>query len=269
MNKSLPDKASRLRAILQGPYQKPNVLLQAQSLDENQIVLLNKFSFLANSMVFIYTPGQDKYLYISPNVENILGHSVQQWQQSGLRFFIELLHTQELDLLVNMLASTVDYYLKQLTEMPNAEIKLSLEMRLRCVCGAYLKFVQNTQPYQIDKEGNVLSWLCHFQEITHLTKDHQVSYYITEAGRVSKIYRANLKSRQTERIAPFTPREIEVLMCLAQGKNTRQIAEKLNVAQKTIESHRKKLIQKTGAKDATSMVAFYQLLGLLPSRMPE
>jgi DNA-binding NarL/FixJ family response regulator len=44
--------------------------------------------------------------------------------------------------------------------------------------------------------------------------------------------------------AILSPREREVLQLLAEGKSTKQIAEKLNVSVKTIETHRKQIMDK-------------------------
>jgi DNA-binding NarL/FixJ family response regulator len=44
--------------------------------------------------------------------------------------------------------------------------------------------------------------------------------------------------------AVLSPREREVLQLLAEGKSTKQIAEKLNVSVKTIETHRKQIMDK-------------------------
>lgn len=64
----------------------------------------------------------------------------------------------------------------------------------------------------------------------------------------------------------LTPREIEVLHLIAQGLNTREIAERMCLSINTIESHRKNLFVKLGAKNSVDLVlkainnGMYQLL---------
>lgn len=52
----------------------------------------------------------------------------------------------------------------------------------------------------------------------------------------------------------LTQREIEVLHLIAQGLSTRKIAERICLSVNTIESHRKSLIVKLGAKNSVDLV---------------
>jgi len=54
----------------------------------------------------------------------------------------------------------------------------------------------------------------------------------------------------------LTEREKEVLGLLCQGHNSSQIAEKLFISLRTVEGHRKNLLEKTGATNAVSLAMF-------------
>ncbi len=54
----------------------------------------------------------------------------------------------------------------------------------------------------------------------------------------------------------FTKRELEVLKLLCNGLSNAEIAEQLNLSVKTIETHRSKLLLKTGIKNSISLVLF-------------
>ena len=51
-----------------------------------------------------------------------------------------------------------------------------------------------------------------------------------------------------------TKREVEVLERIARGETTKQIAANLQIEVNTVETHRKNLIQKLYAKNATDLV---------------
>ena len=61
----------------------------------------------------------------------------------------------------------------------------------------------------------------------------------------------------------FSKREIEVLELISQGHPTREIASRLFVSAKTIETHRKNLAAKTGVKNTAEMINFVVSRGLL------
>jgi len=57
-------------------------------------------------------------------------------------------------------------------------------------------------------------------------------------------------------IDTLSDRELEVLRCLAQGHNTRKIAEKFNLSIKTIGTYRERIKEKLGLQDATELIRF-------------
>jgi DNA-binding NarL/FixJ family response regulator len=63
--------------------------------------------------------------------------------------------------------------------------------------------------------------------------------------------------------AAISPREMEVLRLIAQGYTNTQIAEMLFNSRRTIETHRQKLLEKTGAKNTAMLVLYAVSHGLL------
>jgi DNA-binding NarL/FixJ family response regulator len=54
----------------------------------------------------------------------------------------------------------------------------------------------------------------------------------------------------------LTPREKEVLACITQGRSNREIAEKLNIAEKTVRIHVSSVLDKMGARDRTQATIY-------------
>jgi DNA-binding NarL/FixJ family response regulator len=64
-------------------------------------------------------------------------------------------------------------------------------------------------------------------------------------------------------ISGLTGRELEIIKLIAQELSTIEIAERLFISVATVETHRKNLMQKTGAKSAIGLVLFAIKHGLL------
>ena len=64
--------------------------------------------------------------------------------------------------------------------------------------------------------------------------------------------------------SPLTPREIEVLGCLAMGKTNRQIAGELHVSLSTVKRHLERILSKLGVSDRTQAAVKAVELGLRP-----
>ncbi|MFZ0456799.1 MAG: helix-turn-helix transcriptional regulator, partial [Ignavibacteriaceae bacterium] len=52
-------------------------------------------------------------------------------------------------------------------------------------------------------------------------------------------------------------REIEVLGLIMLGYTTKEIADKLFISYETVKSHRKNILEKTGAKNTASLINYY------------
>jgi DNA-binding NarL/FixJ family response regulator len=69
----------------------------------------------------------------------------------------------------------------------------------------------------------------------------------------------NLRSK----VEVFSQREREVLELLSEGKSSREIAEKLFITERTVESHRKNMIVKGQVKNTVELIAYASSIGLI------
>ena len=76
---------------------------------------------------------------------------------------------------------------------------------------------------------------------------------------------ANGLSDQKGPLEQLTIRQREILQLIAEGQNTKQIAEILKVSPKTIEYHRRKLMDSLDVHDVPGLVRFALRVGLIPS----
>jgi DNA-binding CsgD family transcriptional regulator len=53
---------------------------------------------------------------------------------------------------------------------------------------------------------------------------------------------------------PLTNREIQILEQVAEGRSSKEVAEKLNLSINTVFTHRKNILRKTGAKNIMAVI---------------
>ncbi|TDQ11812.1 response regulator transcription factor [Pedobacter metabolipauper] len=63
--------------------------------------------------------------------------------------------------------------------------------------------------------------------------------------------------------AEFSPREIEVLLLIAEGHTNHEMSEKLFISKRTIEGHRQSLIDKTGSRNTAALIRFAVSNGII------
>lgn len=66
-----------------------------------------------------------------------------------------------------------------------------------------------------------------------------------------------------EELAVLTPRQREILQLIAEGSSTRDIAERLHVSVKTVETHRAQLMSRLGIHDVPGLVRFAIRTGMI------
>jgi HD-GYP domain-containing protein (c-di-GMP phosphodiesterase class II)/DNA-binding CsgD family transcriptional regulator len=91
-----------------------------------------------------------------------------------------------------------------------------------------------------------------------------------DATAVDAVLAAAGQPSGKRRLGPsgLTPREIEVLVLIARGGSTRQVAQHLSITRKTAETHIERIYAKTGASTRSTATLFALQQGLLGSLQP-
>jgi len=83
----------------------------------------------------------------------------------------------------------------------------------------------------------------------------------TNLGRLRPAINAALAVRRP--LDRLSPRQVEVLRLLAQGHSTREIAKRLKLSVKTIETHRAEVMKRLGIHDVAGLVRYAVRVGLV------
>jgi DNA-binding NarL/FixJ family response regulator len=67
----------------------------------------------------------------------------------------------------------------------------------------------------------------------------------------------------------LTSRQREILQLIAEGNSTKDIANKLNVSIKTVETHRMQLMDRIGIHDVAGLVRYAIRMGIITVKMPD
>ena len=106
---------------------------------------------------------------------------------------------------------------------------------------------------------------CAFSEIVTATR-HAVANkpYLssTIANTVIQDYVQSVSESSPSPSSDLTPREREVLQMIAEGNKTKKIALALHVSVKTVETHRRKIMDKLGVDSVAQLTKFALKEGL-------
>jgi DNA-binding NarL/FixJ family response regulator len=104
--------------------------------------------------------------------------------------------------------------------------------------------------------------------MAYLTKDTSGQVLveaILAVFRGTRYFPRTARDRLAERMpaVELTPRELQVLTCITRGLNNRDIADSLNIAEKTVRVHVSSLLGKIGARDRTQATIYAFRSGLV------
>lgn len=87
-------------------------------------------------------------------------------------------------------------------------------------------------------------------------REQELLEKIERAFRLDSDNRESLQSKQeiAARLSSLTPRELEVLRLMVEGKANKVIAIDLNISQRTVEIHRARVMEKLGANSLAHLV---------------
>jgi DNA-binding NarL/FixJ family response regulator len=101
---------------------------------------------------------------------------------------------------------------------------------------------------------------------TALQRVAQKEIYLSReiSSRLPKTFFLDGVARRKTPLEQLTSRQREILQLIAEGQNTKGIAETLSISPKTVEYHRVKLMECLNVHDITGLVRFAMRVGLLP-----
>jgi DNA-binding NarL/FixJ family response regulator len=82
------------------------------------------------------------------------------------------------------------------------------------------------------------------------------------AGEVVQDYVRRLATSQSPESPALSPREREVLQLVAEGWATKEIASRLGVSAKTVETHRRQIMDKLGVRSVAELTKRAVRMGL-------
>ena len=101
---------------------------------------------------------------------------------------------------------------------------------------------------------------------TALERVAQKEIYLSQeiSSRLPKTFFLDGIAKRTTPLEQLTGRQREILQLIAEGQNTKGIAETLSISPKTVEYHRLKLMECLNVHDIAGLVRFAMRAGLLP-----
>ena len=240
---------------------KINSLPTSNSL--NEVKSLNKifkerftpFNY-AKPLIYLLDYSTGKYLFVSENSQ--IQVSPKKIKEGGIEFLTESYHPQDLEIFSKQIFKDRQIFLKDIPIAERRNILFSYNYRFRNSKGEYINiFSQNINIQTNEKGFPILSMgvvistnsFEHSDPIIHLIERtdernanreilQKKSYYLREEYQI------------------FSKREIEILLHIADGLTSKQIAVKLYISEHTVINHKRNMHHKSNTQNTAALIGF-------------
>ncbi len=221
---------------------------------DGKIEDLQNIQFNINKCVFVWEVRTGEMLF-KKGFENLLGYADTDL---NLQDFVALFHPEDREYIVRIGQAAVHYSIDN--PVNNEAFCLYVSHRIRKSDGSYVKILAQSSPYELDADGLISSFLVTLSDIGFVDTSDAVQYkFLAEGLDPNAFHDIVFESHKSL----FTPREIQVILEIEKGLSNTQIANSLMISKYTVETHRKKILKKSGSHSAEELLLFCKINGIL------
>jgi DNA-binding CsgD family transcriptional regulator len=249
-----------LRLILneQSAFYPQPIIGDTKPLKDNY---LNQFSRNENSVKIVFDHIQFKILQISDNVETYTGYTAKEFYDSNMLFVLGLLTLDHFNFIYVWLNWAFSVHTK-LGDLHNSK-QAVCGVKLKHKNGRVIRLMLRYSALEMMDSGIVKIAAISIDDITHLIKGDFYWGRLEIGENEQNIHHFFSIDKKDNSQDIISDREKNVLRFIAEGRESKEIAEILSISSNTVDNHRRNMIAKTGARDTTALVQLCRMSGII------
>ena len=166
-----------------------------------------------------------------------------------------LIHPDDINFVIEAEQKTIDKIL-EIGKEYILSLKSNYCFRMKTASGKYELFHHQAIHTRLTSNGDILEAINIHTNIQHLTSKNNYSVLISGIGSRNDFHHieTSYKQKLPDATETLTKREIEVLILIAKGLSSTEIAKTLGLSNHTIIRHRKNIIKKTNTKNSAELI---------------
>ncbi len=227
---------------------------------ESKKELLQKISEVENQAISVYDMHRKSYLFYRTKFNMELDNMLDKWlNELSPSFFINLLHPNDTSFVRHAQVATFDFLNNQ-PPQERKDYKMVLDLTLVHPKGYFYRVVLQSVILELDKDGKI--WLV-MNIIEMISKNSSYTLPQCQLIDTKNGKQIALPGFNAENSVALTNREKEILKLLAQGLESKDIAQKLFISLNTVNNHRQNIINKTGTENMGQALLYAKRIGTI------
>ena len=219
---------------------------------DNNYILRNAIN--SRECVYIIDFSKNKITYRN-GFKKLLGYDNED---ITLDFLASKIHEEDKEMVNKIRIATATFGLKN--PIKECDYMLSLIYRVKRNDDTYAKILNQTTIYETDENGRLISILNRLSDISFISNPINVQWNVEGNDIDTKTFK---KEVFREYQSFFSTRELEVINKIANGFTNKIIAEKLNISEHTVATHRKRILKKSNCHNSKELILFCSKIGIL------
>lgn len=239
-------------------FQSPDPEIEEIRSDLNKNKFLNIINQRNDAVWFSSDIVNRLTIFITDSIQLICGWSTDEFYRGGWLFFLSLIHPEDLPGLIESHGKWLMQENQFGFMLDHVPYHYFVRFRHRNTSYLRMDIEYNVQMREKNKVRLIFGSYRPLPENTELTRD--VFKQIDGKTFVDLDFLKNLQQRSlsnSKNLPSLSPREKVVMDLLANGSSTDEIAAALHLSKHTVNTHRKQIIRKMGAKNVADLVKKY------------
>lgn len=205
-----------------------------------------------------YTTG--KYTVVSKSMQLLLGYQSSDFLKDGLSLTLDKYQKDHLRLFNEEIFPDRLSILRKIPPAEHPNYVFSYNFRFQTKGGRYINLLQRNCFIKSDSKGNPLLSFGVITNVEHFKADNPVIQVVEKVDNTHFLGAGNQVSKKAYYIHKednlFTKREKEILLYVAEGLTSKAISRKLYLSEHTVIAHRRNMMEKCGAGNATELITY-------------
>jgi DNA-binding CsgD family transcriptional regulator len=212
-----------------------------------------------------YTSG--KYISVSESTQTIIGFPASYMLDGGLEFTLEQYDKEHLRLFNEQIFPDRLQFLNTIPPSEHANYLFSYRFCLRNNKGEKVNLLQRNTFLSSGENGYPVMSIGIVVNVDHYCPSQPIIQVVEKIDSKSGltppelVFKRSYFLNDAEQL--FSKREKEILLYMAEGLTSKEIAQKLFIAEGTVIIHRKHMMEKTGVLNVAALICFALRNGII------
>ena len=217
----------------------------------------NAFFYHSIPAIYLLDYTSGKYMMMSQASRILLGYPPSEFINNGISFTVDAYHRDDLKLYDQRMFPDRMQVLKSIPVEEHRNHVFSYSYRMKNLAGDYVNLLQRNCFIKSDSNGVPLVSVGMVINVQHFKNENPVVQVVekidAEENTCETIFKKVYHLKEDDQL--YSYREKEILLWIAEGLTSKEIADKLFISEHTVIIHRKNMLQKSGVNNVAALIA--------------